>query len=159
MTVLCPKAMDPQHKEALHKMFTAGSPHMVELGYDIILLSKELTVARITYSDALVGDPVTGVLHGGVVTSLLDTTGGAAVLMKVGELMPLATLDLRIDYLRPSRPGKDVFARVECFKATRNVAFTRGVAYDEDEADPVAAMTATYMLNTTAVRRSAGGAA
>lgn len=142
-------------KASLKKMFAAGSPHMRHLGYEILDLGRGTAHAKVRYSEAMIGDPNSGVLHGGVVTSLLDSTGGAAVLMRVRKPMPIATLDLRVDYMRPSAPGKDVYARVECYRATRNVAFVRGVAYDEDEQDPVAAMAATYMLRTTAVRRGA----
>jgi uncharacterized protein (TIGR00369 family) len=136
------------------KLFGSMSPHMRVLGFQIVSIKGGVCVARVPYSDDLIGDPVTGVLHGGVVTSLLDTTGGAAVLSALGKPLPLATLDLRIDYLRPSRPGRGVAAKVECYKTTYNVAFTRGVAYDDDESDPVASMAGTYMLRTQRFRRS-----
>ena len=144
-------------KTSLKTMFAAGSPHMRRLGYEIIDLGDGTAFAKVRYSEDMVGDPNSGVLHGGVVTSLLDSTGGAAVLMQVRKPMPIATLDLRVDYMRPSAPGKDVYARVECYRATRNVAFVRGVAFDDDEQDPVAAMAATYMLRTMAVRTGSKG--
>jgi uncharacterized protein (TIGR00369 family) len=137
------------------KVFGTLSPHMRGLGFKVQSMKSGVCVGRIEYRPELVGDPVTGVLHGGVVTSLLDTAGGAAVLSKLGKLAALATLDLRIDYLRPAPPGKRLFARVECYKTTRNVAFARGVAYDELETDPIASMAATYMLNTQRVRKGA----
>lgn len=142
-------------QEVIAQLFASMSPHMRALGFQVVTLDAGICVARLPYSDDLIGDPVTGVVHGGVVTSLLDSTGGAAVLSKVGQPLPLATLDLRIDYLRPSLPGRAIHARVECFKATYNIAFARGVAYDEREDDPVAAMAATYMLRTRAAPRSA----
>src|ERR1700750_3188345 len=82
------------------KLFGSMSPHMRVLGFQIVSIKGGVCVARVPYSDDLIGDPVTSVLHGGVVTSLLDTTGGAAVLSALGSPLPLATLDLRIDYLR-----------------------------------------------------------
>lgn len=128
---------------------------MRELGFEIVSLADGVCVAKLPYQTEFVGDPLTRVLHGGVVTSLLDSTGGAAVLSKIQNPIPLATLDLRIDYLRPSPPGRTVFARVECYKATKHVAFTRGIAYDASESDPVASMSATYMLNTQSARSDA----
>jgi uncharacterized protein (TIGR00369 family) len=141
-------------ESVLAKLFASMSPHMRQLEFKIVSLEGGVCVAQLPYREELVGDPATGVLHGGVVTSLLDTAGGAAVLSAVGQPLPLATLDLRIDYLRPSLPGRAVRARVECYKTTYNIAFTRGVAFDTDEADPIASMAATYMLRTQAVRRS-----
>ncbi|MET0389452.1 MAG: PaaI family thioesterase, partial [Polyangiales bacterium] len=136
------------------KLFASMSPHMRALGFQVVTIEGGVCVARLPYSDDLIGDPISKVLHGGVVTSLLDTTGGAAVLSAVGQPLPLATLDLRIDYLRPSTPGRAVHARVECYKTTHNIAFTRGIAYDQNERDPVASMAATYMLRTQSTRRS-----
>ena len=140
----------------LAKMFGSVSPHMRRLGFKVLSVHDAACVAKLPYRPELVGDPTTGVLHGGVVTTLLDTTGGVAVLAAVGRPMALATLDLRIDYLRPSVPGRDLTARVECYKKTRNIAFARGVAYDAQESDPVAAMAATYMLRTRTIRTAEG---
>jgi acyl-coenzyme A thioesterase PaaI-like protein len=81
------------------------------------------------------------------VTTLLDATSGACVYMKLKKPIPIATLDLRIDYLKPSQPRRELFARAECFKATRNVAFVRATAY-HDEGDPIATATGTFMLST-----------
>jgi uncharacterized protein (TIGR00369 family) len=127
---------------------------MRRIGFEIVSVNDGVCVAKVPYRTEFVGDPSSGVLHGGIATTLLDSTGGAAVLSAIGKPVALATLDLRIDYLRPSRPGSTLFARVECYKKTRNVAFARGVAYDARESDPVAAMAATYMLNTQTRRRS-----
>jgi uncharacterized protein (TIGR00369 family) len=140
--------------EQLEKVFSTLSPHMRLLGYEVVSIENGVCIAIVPYSLELVGDATTGVLHGGVVTSLLDSSGGAAVASAIGQPTSLATLDLRIDYLRPSRPGKALHARVECYKHTRSVAFTRGVAYDGDPKDPVAGMAATYMLGTQSKRRS-----
>ena len=135
------------------------SPHMRELGLRFTDVSNGTVVGELPYRLDLVGAPISGVLHGGVVTTLLDSTAGAAVLSRLNAPMPIATLDLRIDYLRPSTPRATLRARVECFKLTHHVAFTRGIAYNDDENDPVASVTGTFMLRTQAVRstKSEGG--
>ncbi len=130
----------------LFELFTEAVPHHRELGFEIVSAENATGVARIPYREDLVGNPETGVLHGGVVTSLLDSTGGIAVLAAMKEPKLIATLDLRIDYLKPATAGEPVYAKVECYKITTHVAFTRGVAYNRDPDDPVASMTATYML-------------
>ncbi|MCY4452490.1 MAG: PaaI family thioesterase [Immundisolibacterales bacterium] len=129
-------------------------PHQRAIGFELVDIGAGFAVGRIPYRPVLVGNPASGVVHGGIVTTLLDTVGGMAALARQGEFLVMATLDLRIDYLRPSTPGEDLSGRVECYKLTRNVAFTRGFAFNADPDDPLASMSATYMLNTPAARSS-----
>jgi acyl-coenzyme A thioesterase PaaI-like protein len=60
----------------------------------------------------------------------------------------IATLDLRIDYMKSATPDEDILAFAECFKVTRNIAFARGIAYQTDRDDPVATCAAAFMLRT-----------
>lgn len=124
------------------------APQAVALG--IRTLSVEPGVATLTapYRAELVGDPDTGVIAGGVVTTLLDHACGQAVYMAIGEPTSIATLDLRIDYMRAAEPGLDIFARAHCYKLTKRVAFVRATAYDKDPEDPVATAQAAFMLGT-----------
>ena len=124
------------------------APQAVALG--IRTLSVEPGVATLTapYRAELVGDPDTGVIAGGVVTTLLDHACGQAVYMAIGEPTSIATLDLRIDYMRAAEPGLDIFARAHCYKLTRSIAFVRATAYDKDPDDPVATAQAAFMLGT-----------
>lgn len=104
----------------------------------------EATIAM-PWNPALVGDPATGVVHGGAVSALMDTAGGAAA-MTVPGTAGTATLDLRIDYMRPATPGETIRARAQCYHVTRHVAFVRAVATDADEARPVATATGTFTI-------------
>ena len=94
----------------------------------------------------LVGVPETGVLASGAIVSLIDTASGASVWMELGELVPIVTLDLRIDYMRPAVKGETVIARCECVKMTRRIAFIRGVAHGGDPDRPIAHSAGTFML-------------
>lgn len=60
--------------------------------------------------------------------------------------MAQATLDLRVDYLRPATPGKTVIGRGECYRITRAIGFVRGQAHDGDPADPLAHVAGTFMF-------------
>jgi len=82
----------------------------------------------------------------------MDTACGASVMSHPQAGFSTATLDLRIDYMRPAEPGKDIFAKAHCFKVTRSVAFVRAVAYDVDPSDPVAAAQAAFMLDSSGGR-------
>ena len=96
-----------------------------------------------------------------MVTALIDACSGASVFMKLASPVPIATLDLRIDYLHPATPGRDVFARAECYKITSSIAFVRAVAYHDSPDDPLAASASTFMVSTrgrSAIQRMDGGA-
>lgn len=144
--------MDPTDREQklalLNQGFRSMVPHNDALGLEVVDFGPASATLRLPWAEHLVGNPDTGVLHGGAVTSLLDATSGAAVFMKLMAPVPIATLDLRIDYLRPASPHEPLLARADCYKLTRNVAFVRAVAHHGDETDPVAAATATFMVRT-----------
>jgi len=131
-----------------NRMFAANVPHNVALGIEILELGAEHAVFRLPYAAHLVGNVETGVLHGGAITALLDACSGAAVFGALTKPQPIATLDLRIDYLRPGAAGRDILARATCYRVTRNVAFTRAVAYHDDPDDPIASAAGTFMLAT-----------
>lgn len=120
------------HNEALGIQFTDYSDHGAE--------------STLPYAEKLVGNPETGVLHGGVITALLDATCGAAVFGRVRGRPRIATIDLRIDYLGPATPKLDVRCRAECYKVTKRVAFVRGTAFHEDRNDPIASATGSFMI-------------
>ena len=108
---------------------------------------------RVPYAAHLVGDPDTGVIHGGVITAALDNASGWAVRHTDiwEEGISMATLDLRIDYMRSAIPGRDLLVTAECYKKTQTIAFIRAVAYDqedEDDEDPVATSVAAFMMGT-----------
>ena len=128
-----------------------GSPQGKALGIELVSLEPEL-VLKAPYRAELVGDPDTGVIAGGVVTTLLDSACGWATAAALKEPTSIATLDLRIDYMRPAEPGRDIFATAHCYKLTRSVAFVRALAYDVDPSDPVAAAQAAFMLDANAGR-------
>ena len=114
----------------------------------LIELTETEVIFELPYDPKLVGNPDTGTLHGGAITALLDATSGISVFAALDTLMPIATLDLRIDYLKPAEPQRAVLCKATCYKLTRNVAFTRAVAYHADPDDAIAHAVGTFMLST-----------
>ncbi len=143
-----PAAVSPMASTPAQRAFVDSVPHNRALGIEVVAMEPDGALFRLPYRDDLVGNPDTGVLHGGAITALLDACSGAAVFSVLPRMMPIATLDLRIDYLRPAEPGRDVFAHATCYKLTKNVAFTRAVAYHDDRAEPIASSVGTFMLST-----------
>ncbi len=142
-----------QAKYALASLFGPGreemvsyTPHAQHLGMRVVEMGPRFAVVMLPYRAELIGDPTRGVVFGGAITTLLDHGSGIAVACAIETLRPIATIDLRVDYLRAAEPGKDLYARVECYRVTRNVAFVRGTAHDGNPAEPFASSVATMML-------------
>ncbi len=137
----------PQHDVAEH---LSKVPHSQAIGMKYVYDREDECELAIGYAEHLVGDPDTGVIHGGAITALLDNAAGPIARPKdmPREVAAIATLDMRIDYMGAAEPGKDVHARAHCFKRTRNVAFVRAVAFTDSPEEPIATCTATFMLGT-----------
>ncbi len=100
---------------------------------------------ELPYHHKIVGNLDTGVIHGGAITTLMDTASGASVLCCLPELELCPTLDLRVDYMRPAEPGKSVYARATCYRITNTIIFTRCEAFQRDPDVSVAQCVATFM--------------
>ena len=134
-------------------LLIAYVPHAMALGFTVVDAKVGEAWLKVPFDPKLVGNTATGVIHGGVITALLDGVSGVAVFSAPSDIVPIATLDLRIDYLRPADAGRAVTARATCYKLTRSVAFTRAVAYHDDPGDPIAHSVGTFMVSP-----SSGGA-
>jgi uncharacterized protein (TIGR00369 family) len=130
----------------LDQGFTHAIPHNRALGLSFVDFADGEAQLKLPYSEQLVGNPETGVIHGGAITSMLDAACGAAVFLALGAPRPIATLDLRIDYLKMGSPRRDVLCKAKCYKVTKNVAFVRGIAYHDDENDPIASATGSFII-------------
>ncbi len=124
-------------------------PHNRALGIDFVsaTFTPPVVTLKLAWGPHLVGNPLTEVLHGGAVTTLLDAVSGASVYTKLRAPTPIATLDLRIDFLGRPPARVDVFAKAECYRVTRSVAFVRAEAWVDGEA-PFASSSSTFALST-----------
>ena len=141
--------------DSIHRLMTAqgGTAFLNALGASVAEAVPGRSVIRLPYAPHIVGNPDSGVVHGGAITALLDQACGMAVgsgLAAAAEgsgMRSIATLDLRIDYLKAAQPGADITVVGECVKITRQIVFARGRAFQENADEPVALATATFMIS------------
>lgn len=134
--------------EEMSRNFHELVPHAQALGMRLGALGDGYAELLLPYKEELVGDPETGVLHGGAVTAFMDSCCGAAVFMALHAPAPIATLDLRIDYLRPAKAGVGLKAKATCYRVARHVAFVRGEVSDLESGELVAHASGCFMLST-----------
>ncbi|HLY80619.1 MAG TPA: PaaI family thioesterase [Caulobacteraceae bacterium] len=154
MTDEAPTPEEPMSDAVRGDLAARGTALSLALGFET--LEGPPYAMRAPFRDDLVGDPAEGSLAGGVIFALLDQTCGMAISFALRaraeaegrELRPggMATLDFRLDHIRPPKPGRAVIGEAECLNLSGDVAIVRGWAYEDDRSDPIAAAQAAFML-------------
>ncbi len=138
--------MEPSEKARIAKQFIEAIPFSRALQMHLDEIGDGVAQISMPWAKDLVGDPRTGVIHGGAVSALMDTCGGAAVMSHPEAPAGTATIDLRIDYMRAAKPGDAIHARAECYHVTRSVGFVRASAWDGDSDQPVATAAGAFTI-------------
>lgn len=134
---------------------TAGPQFTKFLGFDFDTTDFNTGVLKFDMRDRLIGNPYYRILHGGVISSILDITGGFTVYLnvlqelrgdafekQVERLSKIGTIDLRIDYIRPGR-GESFKSKGYILRLGNKVAVTRMELHNE-EGLLIAVGTGTY---------------
>ena len=143
--------------DAIASLFNEKIPFNRVLGVRLELLRYDLVKARLEMRDELVGNYMHGSLHGGVISALLDVTGGLAAFMgiqqklaesslekKLKQFGKLGTIDLRVDYLRPGL-GRLFISSGYSLRTGNKVAVTRIELHNEKGA-LIAVGTGSYVI-------------
>jgi len=124
------------------------SPHNRHLEMTWLEGQGQDALVRMPMRPEFIGDPSRGTLHGGPMTVLLDATFVVATYLALNRPIPIATVDLRVDYLKPVTAGAALYALCRCERITRHIAFLRGQVYVDSPDRTVALAASSYMLDT-----------
>jgi uncharacterized protein (TIGR00369 family) len=125
--------------------FVTALRQCIEIGICVSLASRKGVELELPYSPNIIENIDNGVIHAGAITTLMDTASGASVMCCLPELELCPTLDLRVDFLRPAKPEKSVYARATCFRVSKNIVFTRCEAFQREPIQVIASCLATFM--------------
>lgn len=150
--------MTPQ-QQMMADHFQKYIPHAKDIGMRVIDISQGMARLALDFRDELLGDPSRGLIHTGVVTTLVDSACGFAVIADINKPIAIATLDLRMDYLRPAVRDKTIYVQAECYRTTRHIAFVRARVWQDSEQRLIATCSSAFMLKSRGKPRTAGSQA
>ena len=141
----------------LKEVYEERMPFDRLLGVRVVELGLEGVRVRLDMREELVGNFVRNILHGGVISALLDLTGGlmasvellkhlegASVAELGARLARIGTIDMRVDYLRPGQ-GEYFVATGAVLRKGSKVAVVRTELCNDREV-LIAAGTCTYLV-------------
>ncbi len=131
--------------EALRVHLTRAIPHAHACGMQVVEIEPTHALLSMPFRDSFLADAERGLIHPGAISTLIDTACGVALMAAAGQFERVATLDLRLDYLRPALAPKMLNARAECYRMTATIAFIRGTVWQDDREAPCAVSQAAFM--------------
>jgi uncharacterized protein (TIGR00369 family) len=115
----------PATPEGLLRLMEEHVPFNRYLGLRGESVGAGTCVLTLPVREEFVGDPRRPALHGGVVSSLIDTAGGLAAWSALGSGESVSTVDLRVDFLEPAGLGADLRAAAELVRKGNRVCHVR----------------------------------
>ncbi len=120
---------------------------MKHMALEIMDAGPKGVTMRMPFNREFCIDEAETLVHGGVLTTLLDSAFGLANFAAIDEVASMATLDLRVDYLRPARSRLALVVHAECYRQTRHVAFNSGrIWFEGAEDEEIARGAASFAL-------------
>lgn len=138
----CPQA---EYLRRLAENFTRVIPHVQAIGVSVRRIGPGSVECELPPRPEWLADPVRGLLNNGVVATLVDSAAGMAVYAALEAPERIATLDLRMDYLRPASDCSPLRCAAECFRLSRHIAFVRSRVWQDGSDDDLAVSHAAFM--------------
>ena len=141
----------------INEMFSEKIPFNKILGLKVESINSDCVKTLFEMRGELMGNYKRGMLHGGVISSVIDATGGLAAFIGIQEKMRgktleaklersgrISTIDLRVDFLRPGL-GKWFIATANILRTGNKVVVTR-IELHNDQNDLIAVGTGSYLV-------------
>jgi uncharacterized protein (TIGR00369 family) len=121
-------------------------PFNALLGLKVTRLDRGFAVMEVPFRPELIGDIFRPAIHGGVLSTLIDATGGAAAFTMVDVVDRVSTVDMRVDYLRPGVEDT-VIAEAEIVRMGNRVCAVQVRVHQGDPVQPIALGSVVYNVS------------
>ncbi len=129
-----------KHIELMEKSI----PFNLHIGFTVEEVREGYARVRVPFREEFIGDPRRPALHGGLLSAVIDASGGLAVWTQFEVTDLISTVDMRVDYLRPG-PDRDILAESRVVRMGNRVSVVNTVVYAAGSPDePVAEGRAVY---------------
>lgn len=132
-----------QRKQGINR-FMSLIPHCKQLNMLVESVTATQLVLSIEGEERFVGNTQEGLIHGGVLSVLMDSACGSAAVIALPQPEVCPTVDLRMDHYRAAQVGKKIYCRAEVTHLARQIVFTEGLIWQEED-KPIAKGTGTFM--------------
>jgi uncharacterized protein (TIGR00369 family) len=126
------------------RTYLEASPFARFLGLTLEVRGDELTLIM-PYRRNLIGNIALPALHGGTLGALLELSALTTVALRHGQPHLPKTIDITIDYLRSGKP-METYARAKVTRLGRRIASVSAEAWQNERADPIAALHGHFLL-------------
>jgi uncharacterized protein (TIGR00369 family) len=123
-------------------------PYARFLGLEVERDGDQLTVVM-PFADRLIGNPLLPALHGGSTAALLELTATAQAAIAFPALHQPRPINVTVSYLRSGRP-EAVRCRARILRAGKRIAHVVAEAWQDDPSQPIAGLTANFLLDAGA---------
>ena len=124
--------------EDIIRFIEEGVPFDKHLGIKVDELRKGFARLFIPFRKEFIGDNRRPALHGGLISTLIDTCGGTAAWTHCSKDDRISTVDIRVDYLRPG-PADDIIAEAVVQRMGNRVSVVHTRVYSSRDRETVIA--------------------
>ena len=121
------------------------------LDLEPLLIGKGKATFAVDLPDQFAG--ADGAIHGGLLTIIMDSIFGLSVFTALDQLKPIATINLRSDYLADAAPGTRVICDADCYKVVDEVAFVTGKVTVKNSGLLLASGSGAFMVGTRGISK------
>ena len=139
-----------QNTHPAARFFSASHPISEYVDISFTGVSDNILTASVLASSAFVEDPVSGRLHSGFCTLVLDTVMGGTVMGEIGEIRPIATVELTTRHRRRPIAGEKLLCRSKFEGQHNQMAHVSSQIFVEETGETLSTATAIFMLGTRA---------